>query len=49
MNINEALEELGKLFDVLYSIGCMTEEEGELANEIESTIISYVKMKEGEK
>ena len=49
MDIKEALEELGTLFDTLYSAGCMTDEEGELANEIEDTIRSYVKEKENEK
>ena len=48
MGIKETLEELGILFDTLYSTGCMTEEEVELANEIEGVLISYVKMKEGE-
>lgn len=48
MNIKEALEELSILFDTLYSTGCMTDEEGELANEIEDAIRSYVKEKESQ-
>lgn len=49
MDIKEALEELSILFDALYVTGCMTDEEGELANEIEDTIRSYVKEKESGK
>ena len=48
MEIKEALEELGILFDTLYSTGCLTEEEAEFANEIERVITSYVKMKESD-
>lgn len=47
MDIQTALEELSNLFDSFWSTGCMTDDEGELANEIEDTIRSYVKEKEG--
>ena len=45
MGINEALNALNGLFDSLYSISLLTEEETKLAEEIENAIINYVKSK----
>jgi hypothetical protein len=45
MDINEALDAMSGLFDSLYSISLLTDEEAKLEEEIESTITNYVKSK----
>lgn len=45
MDINEALDAMSGLFDSLYSISLLTNEEAKLAEEIERTITNYVRSK----
>ena len=48
MDIQTALEKLGGFLDTLYMSGFLTEEEEETLNEVEDTIIDYVR-EQGEK
>lgn len=45
MDIKEALDAMSGLFDSLYCISLLTDEEAKLAEEIESTITNYVRSK----
>lgn len=43
MNIKEALITMNGFFDCLYEIGCLSDEEKSLMNNVEDTIYNYVK------
>lgn len=46
MNIKTALIKLDGLFDCLSECGVLSDEEYDLMNEVEDTIVAYVKEKE---
>lgn len=46
MDIQTALEQLNGFFDMLYVSGFLTEDEKNTINEVEDTIVNYVREKE---
>jgi hypothetical protein len=46
MDIQTALEQLNGFFDMLYASGFLTEDEKNTINEVEDTIVNYVREKE---
>lgn len=46
MDIQTALEQLNGFFDMLYASGFLTDDEKDTINEVEDTIVNYVREKE---